>query len=113
MLYVPIIDFSVFLDPNSSYEAKKETASELDKACREVGFFYLSNHGIDEEMRSAMLRKAREFFEKATEEEKQSISIKPTDQGGDHARGFQRVGGSGKGSHEVCILIILVIKRDG
>ncbi|CZR66951.1 uncharacterized protein PAC_16850 [Phialocephala subalpina] len=101
MAYVPIIDFSPFLDPSSSPEVKKQAALEIDRACREVGFFYLSNHGVDEELRQAMLGRARTFFENATEEEKQAISIKPagTDHG-DDARGFQKVDGRGKGAHE-------------
>jgi isopenicillin N synthase-like dioxygenase len=102
MSYVPVVDFSPFLDLQSRPEAKRVTAFEIDKACREIGFFYLSNHGIDEELRSAMLSRAKTFFEEATEDEKKSISIKPDGPGGgDHARGFQRVDGGGKGAHEV------------
>jgi hypothetical protein len=49
-----------------------------------------------------MLSRAKTFFEKATEDEKRSISIKPDGAGrGDHARGFQTVDGGGKGAHEV------------
>ncbi|KUJ17103.1 Clavaminate synthase-like protein [Mollisia scopiformis] len=102
MAYVPIIDFSPFLDPSSTDENKKKTALEIDKACREIGFFYLSNHGVDEELRAAMLSRAKSFFENATEEEKKSISIKPAGtENGDDARGFQKVDGRGKGAHEV------------
>jgi isopenicillin N synthase-like dioxygenase len=102
MSHVPIVDFSPFLDLQSSPEAKRATALEIDQACREIGFFYLSNHGIHEELRSAMLSRAKTFFKEATEEEKKSISIKPDGPGGgDHARGFQRVDGGGKGAHEV------------
>lgn len=102
MAYVPVIDFSPCLDPYSTEEDRKKTALEIDKACREVGFFYLSNHGVDEELRASMLRTARTFFESATEQEKKAISIKPagTDNG-DDARGFQKVDGRGKGAHEV------------
>jgi isopenicillin N synthase-like dioxygenase len=102
MSHVPIKDFSPFLDPQSSPEAKRGAALGIDKACREIGFFYVSNHGIDEELRSAMLSRAKTFFEEATEDEKRFISIKPDGPGGGgHARGFQRVDGGGKGAHEV------------
>jgi isopenicillin N synthase-like dioxygenase len=70
MSHVPIIDFSPFLDPQSSPEAKRGAALGIDKACREIGFFYLSNHGIDEELRSAMLSRAKTFFEEATEDQR-------------------------------------------
>jgi hypothetical protein len=63
MSHVPIVNFSPFLDPQSSPEARRATALEIDKACREIGFFYLSSHGIDEELRSAMLSRAKTFFE--------------------------------------------------
>lgn len=107
MAYVPIIDFRPFHDPFSSDEVKKNIALEINRACREVGFFYLSNHGVYEELRVAMLSRARTFFESATEEEKKAISIKPagTDRG-DDARGFQKVDGRGKGAHEVRALIL-------
>jgi isopenicillin N synthase-like dioxygenase len=102
MSYVRIIDFSPFPDPQSSPKAKRGPAVGIDKACREIGFFYLSNLGIDQELRSAMLSRAKTFFEEAMEDEKRSISIKPDGAGGgDHAYGFQRVDGGGKEAHEV------------
>lgn len=99
---LPVIDFSPFLDPKSSPAAKKNTALEIDKACREVGFFYLSGHGIDAGLIEQMLENARTFFETATLEEKDSLGIKKVGDGiGDGSRGFQRVEGGVKGAHEV------------
>ena len=98
---LPIIDFGPFLDPNASIEAKKNVASELDRACRDVGFFYLRNHGVPLELMNAMLDGAREFFEKATPEEKERIALRKTAEGGDNARGWLRVQRPDAGSHEV------------
>lgn len=99
---LPIIDFGPFLDPEASLEAKKNVALELDRACRDVGFFYLKNHGVPLELIKAMLDSAREFFEKATPEEKEKIALKKTAEGGDNARGWLRVKKQDAGSHEVC-----------
>ncbi|KAF2110459.1 oxoglutarate 3-dioxygenase [Lophiotrema nucula] len=97
---LPIIDFAPFLSPNSTLSQKEDVAKELDRACREVGFFYLKGHGIPEDMIASMLAKARDFFENATAEEKGKIAIKNIKQGGDNARGWLRVENSEKGSHE-------------
>lgn len=98
---IPIIDFGPYLDPETSEEAKKDVALTLDRACRDVGFFYLKNHGVPMELIRAMLDGAREFFEKATPEEKQRIAIKKTSKGGDNARGWLQVRKQDAGSHEV------------
>ena len=102
MSSLPVIDFSPFLSSDSSPERKRATAKEIDRACRDVGFFYLKNHGIPQELMQRMLENARTFFETATAEEKRLLAIKdPGDGIGDLARGFQRVEGGEKGSHEV------------
>jgi isopenicillin N synthase-like dioxygenase len=99
---LPIIDFSHFLDPASSPAVKRSTAQEIDRACREVGFFYLTGHGIDSALMQHMLDNARTFFEKASPEEKHGLAIKDAGDGiGDSSRGYQRVEGGVKGAHEV------------
>ncbi len=98
---LPIIDFGPFLDPDASVEAKKNVAFELDRACRDVGFFYLKNHGVPMDLIQAMLDGAREFFETASPEEKQRIALKKTAEGGDNARGWLQVHKPDAGSHEV------------
>lgn len=100
---LPIIDFFPFLDPASGPALKRATALEIDQACRDVGFFYLSNHGIDTELMQRMLDNARIFFEKAPQAEKQGLAIRKAGDGiGDSCRGFQRIDGGVKGVHEVC-----------
>ncbi|HSM68247.1 MAG TPA: 2-oxoglutarate and iron-dependent oxygenase domain-containing protein, partial [Xanthomonadales bacterium] len=42
---VPVIDFSRFADGGKDVAA----AREIDRACRESGFFYLQGHGIGRE----------------------------------------------------------------
>lgn len=102
MSTLPIIDFSPFLDESSTSTAKLATALEIDKACRDVGFFYLSHHGIQTHLLESMLETAKSFFEENTREEKDLLAVKkPGDGIGDDARGFSRVDGGVKGAHEV------------
>lgn len=91
-MQIPVIDFSAFLDPTSSKDAKFEVAKNLDQACREVGFFYLSGHGIDSSMFANMLSNAKLFFTTASSEEKDRIKVKPSGEGvGDDSRGYRVV----------------------
>jgi isopenicillin N synthase-like dioxygenase len=102
MSRLPIIDFSPFLDAASTIEAKRASALQIDQACREVGFFYLSNHGVDFALMEAMVRNARIFFKTATQNEKDTIAWKKAGDGdGDGARGWQKSGGGARGAHEV------------
>lgn len=98
---LPIIDFGPFISPESTPQERKKVALELDKACREVGFFYLKNHGVPIELFNAILERARVFFESATAEEKKEICLKKTDEGGDNARGWLAIKSDKGGWHEV------------
>jgi isopenicillin N synthase-like dioxygenase len=40
---LPIIDVGAFLEKRASAAA---TAREIEKACREFGFFYATGHGV-------------------------------------------------------------------
>lgn len=103
---LPVIDFGPYLAKDSTPEQKKETALAIDKACREVGFFYLKNHGVPIELMNDMLSKAREFFETATPEDKAKIALRKNDEGGDNARGYLHVKNEERGSHEVRLAVL-------
>lgn len=100
-LSLPIIDISPFLSHTSSESAKNETAQALYAACHEVGFFYLTGHGIPEKTQQAVLDAAREFFLNASEEEKAMITRKEIGEGGDGARGWQKLGENVTGGFNV------------
>ncbi|KAI5852544.1 hypothetical protein DFP73DRAFT_533068 [Morchella snyderi] len=89
---LPIIDLTSFLTPTSTISEKQEIARALYTACHDFGFFYLTGHGIPEELQNGVLEAAREFFMTATQEEKQVLERKEIDEGGDGARGWQRLG---------------------
>ncbi len=52
-----------------------ETATAIDRACREVGFFYAAGHGVDPELIGSLERMSGEFFALPTEE-KARISMR-------------------------------------
>ncbi|KAG8473451.1 hypothetical protein CXB51_035758 [Gossypium anomalum] len=64
---IPTIDFSLLTSSNPDERSK--TIRELGKACRDWGFFMVTNHGVPERMMKAMIEVCMEFFE-LTEEEK-------------------------------------------
>lgn len=54
---LPIIDLSDLLSGDPA-----DVARAIGKACRETGFFYISNHGIDPSLQQAVFTEARRFF---------------------------------------------------
>ena len=82
---LPIIDISPLVSGGDG----SDVARELDRACREHGFFYVVGHGVDGELQARLDRLSREFFE-LPEGEKAAISM---DRGGRAWRGWFPVGG--------------------
>jgi isopenicillin N synthase-like dioxygenase len=73
---LPVIDISPFVDAEKmkDVEARKQVAQQIHHACAEVGFFYITNHGVAPELVEGVLSMAREFFGQPVEE-KEKISI--------------------------------------
>jgi isopenicillin N synthase-like dioxygenase len=57
---VPKIDFQRIYSDN--LEDRKELAKEVGAACRDVGFFYAVNHGVDETMLDDTLEALKKYF---------------------------------------------------
>ena len=82
MTTIPEIDVGPLLhaDPNVDDEADTTSddairvADKIDAACREVGFFYVTGHGMDPELIRLLDTLAREFFE-LPELEKEKIAM--------------------------------------
>jgi isopenicillin N synthase-like dioxygenase len=70
---IPVIDFSPFLDGDEA--ARAAVAAEIDNACRQIGFFYLVNHGVPESLRQAVLTESRGFFTRPVEEKMASAPL--------------------------------------
>jgi isopenicillin N synthase-like dioxygenase len=64
-------------------------AKELYTACRDHGFFYLTDHGVAQSILDNILDLARCFFLESSAEEKTRIKRRPAHEGGDGARGYQ------------------------
>src|SRR5438105_3461727 len=58
---IPVIDLSGSFSPDT--DMRKQVAWEIHKACRETGFFYVSNHRVPEALLEAQFECARRFFE--------------------------------------------------
>ena len=63
---IPIIDVAPFFTGNNA--TRKSIATEIDRACRETGFFAIVGHGVDEDLIGRTRQMAVEFFALPTEE---------------------------------------------
>ncbi len=63
---IPIINLSSFFDGKE--KLKKDIAYKLDIACRDIGFFGITGHGVDEKVMSRARRISEQFFNLSTEE---------------------------------------------
>ena len=62
---VPIIDISPLVSGGDHDRAAKDRAAcirDIGIACREVGFFYVVGHGVDEALQARLAAAARAFF---------------------------------------------------
>lgn len=83
---IPVIDVGpLVVDPQS--RGARSVAAELDKACRDVGFFYVTNHGVPDKVCSGVLQEARGWFQ-LPEEVKNQLQLGPNT----HYRGYQQLG---------------------
>ncbi|GAB0114683.1 isopenicillin N synthase family dioxygenase [Acidisoma sp. C75] len=80
MTDLPIIDLSGLRSPNQA--DRRAVAAEIGRACRTVGFFYVTNHGIAESVAQGIFAAARAFFaQEASAKEALSIKRSPHNRG--------------------------------
>lgn len=60
--------------------ASSQVAKALNSACREVGFFYVVNHGVSPELIASTLKAMRDFFATPTAV-KQAVAMKASERG--------------------------------
>ncbi len=70
---IPLIDLAKLT--HESDLIRQDEIRRLDTACREIGFFYLTNTGIPKELMAALMREAKRFFD-LPQEDKNTIDIK-------------------------------------
>src|SRR5712692_4169276 len=56
---IPVINISAL---RSGTEDRHDVATRIGQACRDYGFFYIINHGIDEELGRRLEEVSRQFF---------------------------------------------------
>ncbi|OVA15883.1 Isopenicillin N synthase [Macleaya cordata] len=89
---IPIIDISPLLskydDPKMAEDPDvSEVVKQLDKACKEAGFFYVKGHGIPDSFVKEVRDLSRKFFDLPYDEK---VKIKMSAATG--FRGYQRIG---------------------
>ena len=73
---IPVIDFHPFLHGDDSQ--RRQVAQQVGAACRNAGFFYLANHGIEPQLFNRVYDQARRFFA-LSHDEKMKIYIGTND----------------------------------
>jgi len=79
---IPLLDFSLF---TQSEQSQADFLAQLRFAAREIGFFYLKNHGVDEQLLRDVQQVSRQFFA-LPEEEKLKVGMINSP----HFRGYNR-----------------------
>jgi len=82
---VPVIDVAPFV---THAPERASVAEQIGRACRESGFFYVVNHGVDESLCQRLEALSREFFAQS-EPQKMEIAMS---RGGRAWRGYFPVG---------------------
>ena len=90
---IPQVDISgIFSD---KLEDRLQVARELDDVCRNVGFFYIKNHGVDQTFIDEIYELSRQFFAQPEEKKMEVWCFKnPTLRGYDGL--YQEKRGDGK-----------------
>lgn len=81
---LPIIDFALL---SGNKQQQQQCLEKLGQAARDVGFFYLINHGIDTDLLNAVQRVSRDFFA-LPEQDKLSVRMANSP----HFRGYNLAG---------------------
>lgn len=92
---VPVVDVSALVAPDASDADKQAVADAMDAAFRQVGFMYISGHGVDAGLYAEVRALARAFFlQDAAVKERIAIDRQTVP-----VRGYQRVGDNITGGH--------------
>ncbi|MGH7766389.1 MAG: isopenicillin N synthase family dioxygenase [Candidatus Binatia bacterium] len=83
---IPVIDIAALV---RGTEQRHEVAAEINRACRDFGFFYIVGHGVDEGLQRRLEEVSRQFFAQDLETK---LEIRMS-RGGRAWRGYFPVGG--------------------
>ena len=82
---LPIINMRPYL---TSSNQRTQVAQEIREVCKEIGFFYIKNHGISIDLQRSIFQNKQKFFDRP-KEEKNKIHMS---KGGSRWRGYYSIG---------------------
>ncbi|KAF0906371.1 hypothetical protein E2562_009726 [Oryza meyeriana var. granulata] len=74
---IPVVDLGVLI--NGVAEQRLRAIRDLGRACEDWGFFMVTNHGVPETLREAVMDSCKELFSLPLEEKKEYMRAKPMD----------------------------------
>lgn len=80
---IPLIDLTKSFSP--SLADRQAVAKEINEACTNVGFFFITGHGIPNGVCDDVLKLAKRFFHELSDEQKEAIHMKQND----YFRGYE------------------------
>ncbi|GJN03814.1 hypothetical protein PR202_ga21295 [Eleusine coracana subsp. coracana] len=72
---IPVVDFDVLV--NGTADERSQAVRDLGRACEDWGFFMVSNHGVPEDLKEAMLEACKELFSLPDEEKAEHLETEP------------------------------------
>lgn len=82
--HVPTIDLAPYFEGTA--EGKRKVAKEVDRACKDIGFLVITNHGIPRQLIERVYNLSREFFNQPMAEKRKVDRPSP-----DMVRGYSAV----------------------
>lgn len=70
---IPLIDIGPSLSGDEA--ARRSVAAQIGEACREIGFFQITNHGVSRQAQAGILEQARRFFHELPLAKKKELHI--------------------------------------
>ncbi|ROW04845.1 hypothetical protein VMCG_04826 [Cytospora schulzeri] len=70
---IPLIDIGPSF--NGDEAAKRAVAARIGAACREIGFFQITNHGVGMQARNGLMEQAKRFFQEYPLAKKEEMHI--------------------------------------
>ena len=87
--HLPVVDIAALVDVGRSFSDIQATASAIDRACRDVGFFAITGHGVSPDLQQRLEAASHAFFRRSAAE-KAEIAMS---RAGSAWRGWFPVGG--------------------
>ncbi|AGY57762.1 isopenicillin N synthase family dioxygenase [Gloeobacter kilaueensis] len=83
---LPVIDIAALVGGQGN---RRQVAAQIDRACRQWGFFYITNHGVSAALERQLEEQSRLFFSRASADKLKIAMVR----GGRAWRGYFDVGG--------------------